>query len=221
MRPTLAERTLNRRKELNLTQDDVAKATGTTRVSISNIELGISLNVRASTLFALAEALNCDAEWLLNGVEPKPTVVPLQNNSDQNEIALEPVAKYVPLINWEQACSWTPTNIDIESASKLPCPVKCSDRTFALEVQGESMEPRFEAGDFIFVDPEQLEPSPGQFIIVQLAVNTPAILKEFQMLDGYKILKALNPNYPADMRYVKVNDTCRLLGTLVSHVKPV
>ncbi len=152
--------------------------------------------------------------------EPKPTVVPLQNNSDQNEIALEPVAKYVPLINWEQACSWTPTNIDIESASKLPCPVKCSDRTFALEVQGESMEPRFEAGDFIFVDPEQLEPSPGQFIIVQLAVNTPAILKEFQMLDGYKILKALNPNYPADMRYVKVNDTCRLLGTLVSHVKP-
>lgn len=219
MPTTLAERALNRRKRLNLTQDDVAKATGTTRVSISNVELGISKNVRASTLFALAKALNCDAEWLLNGTGSTPS----QNVTEKTEFTLDPVSKYVPLINWVQAGAWIPSevDIDVESVPKLPCPVKCSNQTFALEVRGESMEPRFEDGDYIFIDPEQLDPSPGKFVVAQLEDDASATFKEFQMLDGQKMLKALNPNYPPEMRYVKINGNCRLVGTVISHVKLV
>ncbi|TGZ35349.1 putative HTH-type transcriptional regulator [Photobacterium damselae subsp. damselae] len=216
MQKTLAERLLSRRKELNLTQDDLAKKTKTTRVAISNIELGISTNVRATTLFSLAKALYCDPMWLLTGEQPKAI-------EQTDTIKLKDVAKYVPLINFVQAGAWTTTmdDINLDDAKMIPCPVRCSDKTFALQVVGESMEPRFEDGDIIFVDPTLIDPEPGKFVVAMLTDEHEATFKEFQKLDGQKMLKALNPNYPPDMRYVKINGNCRLVGTVVSHVKPV
>ena len=216
MQTTLAERLLRKRKELNLTQEDLAKKTKTTRVAISNIELGISTNVRATTLFALAKALHCDPTWLLTGEQTKPIE---QIDTPQREA----VAKYVPLINFVQAGAWTATmdDIDLEEAQMIPCPVRCSDKTFALQVAGESMEPRFEDGDIIFIDPTLINPEPGKFVVAMLTDEQSATFKEFQQLDGQKMLKALNPNYPPSMRYVPINGNCRLVGTVVSHVKPV
>ncbi|WAL81338.1 LexA family transcriptional regulator [Pandoraea sp. XJJ-1] len=44
--------------------------------------------------------------------------------------------------------------------------VECSDCTFALEVEGESMLPDFKEGDVIFVDP-LVQPKPGQFVVAK------------------------------------------------------
>ncbi len=41
-----------------------------------------------------------------------------------------------------------------------------SDFTFALRIEGDSMEPDFKAGDVIIVDPE-VEPTPGEFVVAK------------------------------------------------------
>lgn len=41
-----------------------------------------------------------------------------------------------------------------------------SEYTFALRIEGDSMEPDFKAGDIIIVDPE-VEPTPGEFVVAR------------------------------------------------------
>lgn len=220
---TLADRLIYRRKKLGLTQDEVAKPAGTTRVAISNIELGISTNIRATTLFAIAKALNnCNPKWLLTGEGSEE----LETGAVQEPSNVEPgpdIHQFVPEINWVQAGNWTSAAEDIYQDDLVmhPCPVKCSPGTFALRIRGDSMETRFEEGDLIFIDPEQLEPPSGKFVVAMMEGSSEATFKQLQILDGQKMLKALNPNYPPDMRYVKINGNCRLVGTVVCHIKPV
>ncbi|HIF9213067.1 TPA: LexA family protein [Photobacterium damselae] len=216
MLDTMAKRVLSRRKTLNMTQDDLAKLIQATRVAISNIELGNSTNIRATTLFALAKALTCDPLWLLTGEQSRPFRLAGKEQDDAH-------VRYVPLVDFNQVASWAMAKCDNDSNDipMVPCPVNCSEDTFALRVVGDSMEPRFENGDLIFVDPALKEPKPGKFVIAMLPGEDVATFKEFQRVDGQSMLKALNPNYPSDMRYTRLNGSSTLIGLVVGHQKPV
>lgn len=217
MNKSFGQRVKDRREELDITQERLAYLVGITRVGITKIELDQTKNARANTLLAIARALHCDPEWLLTGKASK-----LSNKKTNTNIEAGPIIhQYVPEINWVQAGDWTITEDDTGDGPMHPCPVKCSNLTFALRIKGDSMEPRFEEGDLIFIDPEQLDPSSGKFIVAQMEGNSEATFKQLQITDGQKMLKALNPDYPPDMRYVKINGNCRIVGTVVSHVKPV
>jgi len=63
----LGERIAKRRKVLNLTQDDVAEATGLSNNHISNIENNHSIP-SIETLLKLCEALNITPDYLLLGI---------------------------------------------------------------------------------------------------------------------------------------------------------
>lgn len=217
MNKSFGQRVKARREELDITQEKLSYLAGITRVGITKIELDQTKNARADTLIAIAKGLQCDPEWLLTGKLSKSSTFKVPSNIEAGPI----VHRYVPEINWVQAGGWTETLDDIKDGPLHPCPVKSSGLTFALRIKGDSMEPRFEEGDLIFVDPERLNPSSGKFIVVQMEDSSEATFKQLQVTDGQKMLKALNPNYPPDMRYVKINGNCRIVGTVVSHVKPV
>ncbi len=61
-----SERVLARRKALKLTQADIAKAIGVSKVSVSQWEKG-DTSPKGENLYALAKVLKCDASWLLTG----------------------------------------------------------------------------------------------------------------------------------------------------------
>ncbi|AWK84057.1 helix-turn-helix domain-containing protein [Photobacterium damselae] len=221
MNQTFGQRLKNRREELKITQEKLAFLTGITRVGITKIELDQTKNARADTLIALSKALNCNPEWLLTGKQSKELLQKIQRETHSNIEFGPQIHRYVPEINWVQAGEWTETIDDIKDGPMHPCPAKCSNRTFALRIKGDSMEPRFEEGDLIFVDPDQLDPPTGKYIVAQLEGSSEATFKQLQITDGQKMLKALNPNYPSDMRYLKIDSNCKIIGTVVSHVKPV
>ena len=52
------EKVKNARMEENLTQAELAKITGLSRVAIANIERGATKDVKASTMIAIADALH-------------------------------------------------------------------------------------------------------------------------------------------------------------------
>lgn len=77
MKKTMGKRIAERRKELGLSQNEVAQYVGINRVSVSNWETDgkNGTSPKGANLIALAELLKCTPEWLLNGdVEPKVTV---------------------------------------------------------------------------------------------------------------------------------------------------
>ncbi|WMT12542.1 helix-turn-helix domain-containing protein [Serratia fonticola] len=65
----LSERVKNRRKALGLTQVELASLTGLSQQSIQSIESGDVKRTRY--ILELAEALVCEAAWLLHGTEPE------------------------------------------------------------------------------------------------------------------------------------------------------
>ncbi|MCS6126655.1 helix-turn-helix transcriptional regulator [Shewanella baltica] len=69
MKKSMGKRIAERRKELGLSQDVVAKYVGVNRVSVSNWETDgkNGTSPKGANLIALAELLKCTPEWLLSG----------------------------------------------------------------------------------------------------------------------------------------------------------
>ena len=73
------QRLLTRRKELGLSQADLARAVGVSRASVNHWEKG-NPAIKGENLIPLAKVLKCDINWLLNGQgssapEPKKSSV--------------------------------------------------------------------------------------------------------------------------------------------------
>lgn len=62
---TLAQRCKQRREELNLTQQQLADASGRTQAAVGFIESGTTLHPRNP--LQLARALQCNPFWLMHG----------------------------------------------------------------------------------------------------------------------------------------------------------
>lgn len=125
------------------------------------------------------------------------------------------VRNLCPLLSWVQAGAWTETHkgyVPDYDTELLPCPVRCSRKTFVLKVRGISMEPRFREGDLIFVDPE-VSPAHGKFVVVLLEDSNETTFKQLVVEGEHQYLKALNPDWPE--RILEVNATAVVCGVVV------
>lgn len=206
---TINERIKHRRKLLGLTQEALAKTVGVSQASIHKLEEGMTKRPR--NILELAKALDCTADWLLYGDTDS-----LTNNVQQGP----DVKGFFPLISWVQAGAFTEhALVDFDEMERYPCTSACSQNTFVLRVSGNSMEPRFFADDLIFVDPELKHPASGKFVVARLEGTNEATFKQYVEIDGKSYLKALNPDYPADARFININGNCQIVGTVVSVVR--
>jgi SOS-response transcriptional repressor LexA len=116
----------------------------------------------------------------------------------------------VPLISWVQAGRFSEI-IDArhsdETFERIDTTVPTKRYTFALRVEGDSMEPNFPAGTTIIVEPE-LEAHAGDYVI---AVNGDgqATFKQLVKDGGDWYLKPLNPRYP-----LKPLTGCHIVGVV-------
>jgi SOS-response transcriptional repressor LexA len=183
-----------RRKELKLTQKQIAKSIGITASSVTQWELG-STKPSGESLYALSKALQCQPEWLLYGtgglVEPS------------NVTHAPPVKKMIPVISWVQAGEFCESNVlelhDVEEW--LPCPANASDKAFGLRVKGDSMtsphsgDRSYPEGIVIYVDPE-VDVTSGRRVIAKSVSSDEATFKTYVEDDGLKFLKPINPQFP-------------------------
>ncbi|SFN20252.1 SOS-response transcriptional repressor LexA (RecA-mediated autopeptidase) [Izhakiella capsodis] len=198
----LASRTKKRRTELDMTQAEVAKRAGISQQSIEAIENGKTLKPR--NLLALAAALECDARWLLLGGD----VVP-----DSSFIA-----RRVPVLSYSQAAT-------LINAGPIPAPLDgdyllttsaLSERSFALRIQGDAMEPEFREGDIVIID-ANVYPVPGEFVAASNGSPVATFKKYRPVGDGAKGEEAfelvpLNSDYPTYRSWEK---PVTLMGTMV------
>jgi SOS-response transcriptional repressor LexA len=120
-----------------------------------------------------------------------------------------------PLISWVQAGEWSEIagNFDSTDAQDwLSCPVQCSTGTFVLQVKGQSMEPRFRDGEYIFIDPD-IPADNGKYVVVRLEDTQEATFKQIIIEGGRTYLKALNPDWPT--RIMEITQQAVVCGVVV------
>lgn len=197
-----------RREELGLTQEQIASQIGIKQQSYQAIESG---NVKKPRyLYEISLALKCDMAWLLSGKEKEVKNVKVINFE----------AYKVPLISYVQAGVWTESCElrDSTGFEYIMTSLELSDKAFALQIKGDSMEPEFKEGDLVIVDPS-IKPTPGEFVVAMNG-ESEATFKKYREL-GYDEheriqfeLIPLNPDYTI---ISTLNQQIRIIGTMVEH----
>ncbi len=121
----------------------------------------------------------------------------------------------VPVISWEQAAIWGEASAwePDEKTQFMACARNYNPGTFALEVTGISMEPRFSEGDTVFVDPSKV-PSHKKFVVAQFKGEPQAVLRQLMIEENKHFLCVLNTNMPVQ-RYVPVDEDTRICGVVI------
>ncbi|QIE96421.1 helix-turn-helix domain-containing protein [Pantoea stewartii] len=206
---TIAKRVQSKRSELGLTQAELAERAGTSQQAIEQLENGKTKRPRY--LPELARALGCEIDWLITGTKSGTNVSPAELGN-----------KRIPILSYVQAGLWTESQ-EYRSydggMSYLLVDDDVSDNAFALIIEGDSMAPKFNAGDKIIVDPE-VYPVPGDFVVALDGVKNQTVFKKFRPTgvdshgnDIYELVP-LNDDFPT-LR----SETGKLsiIGTMVEH----
>ncbi len=102
----------------------------------------------------------------------------------------------VPLISLTRAGNWCEA-VDVlhpgDAEDWIDTTAQVKRHTYALRVEGDSMEPDFPAGTILIVEPE-MDPQPGDYVIMKNGGD--ATFKQLIKDGPDYYLKPLNPRYP-------------------------
>lgn len=207
----MKERIRTRRSDLKLTQTVLAKLVGVNRVTVTGWESG-DYKPGGENLQALAAALECNAQWLLDGKgDPGENAPPATSPSDLHGV------KEIPVISWVQAGGWTESDPSVSTRDAkewIFTTAQVSSDGFALRVRGDSMTnptgaPSIPEGSLVVVEPNSSpDEANGKIVVAQIMGSSEATLKKFVIDGPQRYLIPLNPNY----RPLEVNGNCRLVG---------
>lgn len=160
------------RKARGLTQQELAKYTGLSRTRIGNYELGIR-EPNFETQELLADFFNVRLDYLMDREDNSNNIVPV----------LGRVVAGIPLEAVEEI-------IDYE---EIPQSMARNGEYFALQIKGNSMEPKFSEGNVVIVR-KQEDVDNGDIAIVLVNGNE-ATVKKIKKFDGGINLIPTNSEY--------------------------
>ena len=188
-----------------LTQKKVADALGVNRVSVTQWENG-SAKPSIERLAELAKLFGVSTDALLTGT-PLNTVIPTANiKNDVIPANVElPSRQYMPQdvpVMGTAACNADHGSFKLDASIidyvRRPPGLLTTKDVYALYVEGDSMEPRFTAGDLVFVHPRK-PVRIGDSVVVQIAKseNEPieAMIAVLSKRTSHEVfLQKYNPN---------------------------
>lgn len=207
----IGERIKLSRSRLKMTQQQLGDKIGANKASISQWENGV-YTPDAKNLSALAKALSVSVFWLMDGKG---------DPAGQNIEMASPDIHRIPVITYVQAGVWTETSEIRECDGNwiyITTDLELSERAFAIELKGHSMEPEFVEGDVVLIDPDE-HPHPGDFVVAKNGEEA-ATFKKYRPRgigeDGQEVfeLVPLNDDFPtmrSDRQHIQI------IGTMVEH----
>jgi phage repressor protein C with HTH and peptisase S24 domain len=179
MMESIADRIRQRMKVLKLSQRETARLAGIPESTLRNIFAGKSESPRGVTLRRLAEALQTTERWLVAGEEEAAPETPPSPASPSEfrlaedvpiDVLLRSLPKDVPVMGTVAGSelgkgAFQLTN-DIVDFVRRPYGLLGAKDIYALYVEGESMQPKFQPGDLVFVHPHRKARN-GDYVVVQ------------------------------------------------------
>jgi len=205
-----------RRKELGLSQDDLAAKLGLSQQAIAKVEKG-SIDISRwpwQRLEALRRALKWTPEEFY-----KATGIELPSTQLERMGARPTTMTAVPLLGVVSAGRGVS---HAEPMGEIEVPSEVVERygsygLYALEVDGDSMYCEdlpysIPPGSFVVVA-RDLEPRPGDLVIAWLKDKGVGYLKELESKRGHQVLKSWNPEVPPIV--VSPDDEVEIQGVVV------
>lgn len=185
-----------RAAHLGLSQADIANRLGAKAPRVSNWFQGRNFP-RARERVSLANILGVNLDWLIKG-EGEPERFPENEVHDAAGEYLGPPVREVPVISWTHAGEAANFEAMPKHWQGRVATTSRDPRAFALTIEGDSMEPRFFAGDRVICEPS-LEPINGKPVVAKY-VNDAVQLRIYHKLANGRIrLASLRPEiYPAE-----------------------
>lgn len=204
-------------------------------VGASTVANWVKRGVSKEGALAAAAKYDSDANYILNGVQDsKPSIASLRDkikaiqnggNYDQpaplgtENIPMAESTDKVPILSWVAAGSWS--NVEAvtfdDAIGKVSRPNNLSKNGFALIVRGESMLPKFDPDDIIYVEPETglFALKNNDLVVVQCNGDTEATFKQLVIGETSEdmYLRPLNPNWH-EQKMLPMGD-CNLVGKVV------
>jgi len=178
-----------------LTEEALASAVGVSVRTIANI-LADELPQDRRTWECFARFFRMDADFLRSGGPPHSEgLFDLTESAHPSPLGQ---MRKVPLLKWYQidqmvAREKPPRLIYADAMLETDVPGK---RTFAMQVRDNSMQPLFNEGEIIFVNPD-LPSEPGHYLVVASEAGRPegALLRQLKEIGWQTILHPLNQRY--------------------------
>jgi len=208
------------RKKAGYSQKELADLLYVTQGMISKIERGDQ--DRTTYMSELAHRLGVRESWLATGKGPMGMPSAADDFTTIVGVSLGELIsrdfKMVPLLSWTQAGDWD-ESVDPHAAGYtdewVPCAVTTAgEHTFALVIEGGSMEPDFYENEVVFIDPDKHAENKS-YVVVKLDDMTEATIRQLIIAtDGDRLLKASNPS--SNPQFIEVNSNIRIVGTAIS-----
>ena len=177
----ISEIIATRRKQLNLTLEEIGNIVGVSKSTVKKWENGFISNMRRDKISLLAKALQLDPVTLITGQE-----VDFANN-------ITPPPQLVPKPRLGAIACGTPilAEENHETTDFVPADIKCD---FTLECKGDSMiDARILDGDIVYI---RSQPTVENGEIAAVLVNSnEATLKRVFFYANKVMLQPANPNY--------------------------
>lgn len=193
------------------TQMAISAKSGVGQTTIGRILRG-EVDPSAENIRRIAAAFGTSVEYLPMGSITHIRKVHPEANTD----AAPELRVRVPLISWVQAGEWAEVMDNFapgDAEDWYQSTKNTSAHTFALRVRGVSMEPKFQDGDIIFVDPE-VHADHNRFVVVRLEGEIEATFKQLVVEGNQKFLRALNPDWPGE-KLISINGNATICGVVV------
>jgi SOS-response transcriptional repressor LexA len=180
-----------------LSQADLAPVFGVSRAAVSHYLSGRT-EPSIEQISAVAKYIGVSLDYLIHGETIERSDVPL--------LMWDMIESYLAV---DAACA-VPENVPY-----IRCAVRsCSSRSFAVKVQGDSMDASggYRHGDVIYVDPDK-PPAHGHDVIVKLAEQRLVLRRLSVHEDGTRYFRALNMNVP--MNFEGPVELARIYGVVI------
>jgi len=194
----------NARDRAELKQESLAQLVGCAPSYITKLEKGRSVP-SLDLAMKLERALRLKPNELINRVIAlklppgsrqvvRDVTIPYDYSKDLPLEAVVPKGfDRVPILGSAPAGKKSFAHDEVEQWVPLPREITKGHRTYLLRVNGDSMIPRINPGDFIIVDADA-QPENGQTVVIRID-GEPAI-KRFSHYGETIVLESTNPKYP-------------------------
>lgn len=168
----------------------LAKAAGKTRAAVTHWLNGETLEIKADSAAGLQNLTGYNAIWIATGKRPKQI--------SQNVTSESIICGSVSLLSIDQAGMHTEFIDNLHPGGneyeQILTTVPINRHTFAVRVYGDSMQPKFNEGDILVVEPE-MTPNPGDYVIAKNG-SEEVTFKQLVKDGADWYLKPLNERYP-------------------------
>lgn len=190
------------RRQAGLTQDQLAQRADTVRSQIVKLERG-ERRLTVDWMLRLAKALNCDPKDLLPPEVSAPQPAPSPWATGPGGAP----ARDLPVCG---AARGGANALFVDQGNALehvyrPAQLAGVGNAFAVYAVGDSMEPKYQAGDLLFINPN-LPPVKGCFVVVELGDHEAYVKQFVSQSDTILTLREFSPedrSFPIETSRVK------------------